>query len=177
MDSIQNFIRDLAGHIAAKEGREIYEPEKVRAYFSAPDKPSTETVTEEGNFQWTRYELIFKRTILGPKDSPTEIKHFIYKTPLYSWGEEAPGGQEVVDSDPDITKADMTPEEAKREVTWRGKHILRGPDLYPVGLEGVYINTHKSAPGKEYTYDDFNKKFRKSGFYKVVSKSKKLENP
>lgn len=177
MESLVGFIRALAGRVGAEKERVMYEPEKVTVYFSAPDKPSTETVTEEGNFQWTRYELIFKRVILGSDAKERDIKHYVYKTPLYSWGEEAPGGQEVVDSNPDITEVDLTPEEAKREITWRGKHILRGPEIYPAGLEGIYINTHKSAPGKEYTYDKFNKKFRQSDFYKVVSKSKKLENP
>lgn len=176
MNSIQNILRNLAGHIAAGD-RKLYEPEEVKIYFSAPDRPTTETVTEEGNFQWTRYELIFKRTTLDSKGKTEDVRHYIYKTPLYSWGEEAPGGQEVIDSNPAITEADMTPEEAKREVTWKGKHILRGPSLYPSGLKGTYVNTHKTAPGKEYTYDEFNRKFRKSDFYKVVTKEKKLESP
>lgn len=176
MRMISDFLNKLASDLLAAE-KTVYEPEEVKVYFSAPDKPSTEEIGEEANFQWTRYELIFKRIKYDEEGKPEEIKHYIYKTPLYPWGEEAPGGQEVIDSDPAITRADIAPNEAKRLVKLKDKKILEKPDLYPVGLEGTYINTHKSAPGKEYTYDDFNRKFRKSGFYKVITKTHKLENP
>jgi len=114
---------------------------------------------------------------MGKGKEPISVRHYIYYTPLHTWGGEKPGGQEVTDRNPAITEADMTPEEAKDKVTWRGKKILEKPELYPAGLKGSYINTHKSARNKEYTYDEFNRKFRKNDFYKVVTKGHKLENP
>lgn len=153
--------------------RTVYEPESVRVYFSAPDRASTEEVSEGGNFQWTRYELTFKRVKLDKKGKIAEVKHYVYKTPLFAWGAEAPGGQEVIDADPAITEADITIDEAKRNMP----NVLSGPELYPAGLKGTYVNTHRTATGKDYTYDEFNRKFRRSDFYKVVTKTHKLENP
>lgn len=170
MFSIADHIRRIAAE-AEKPSRFKYEPEKVRVYFSAPDEPTTEEISSKGgNFQWTKYELLFKRTEL--KDGkPVSIKYYKYVTPLYPWGEEAPGGQEVLDADPKITEADMTPEEAKRAL----RKYLSKPDLYPRGLSGYYINTKEGE--KAYTYEKFNKKFRQSGFYKYVTRTHKLETP
>lgn len=176
MLKITDLLRKVAAEAEKKEqkaARTLYDPISVRVFFSAPDKPTTQTISEEGNFQWTRYHLTYKRVKYNKNGKPVEVKHYTYETPLYPWGTRAPGGQEVVDADPDITEVDMTPEEAQRAMPT----ILRKPDLYPTGLKGFYVNTHKSAPNKEYTYEEFNRKFRKSDFYKVVTKSKKLENP
>jgi len=172
MNAIHDYIRKLAKAADPDKPADSekpaetstgYEPESIRVYFSAPDKSSTETVSEEGNFQWIRYEMIFKRN----------NNHYIYKTPLYAWGLRAPGGQEVLDAKEAVTEEDVTPDEAQRGLA----KYLRKPELYPAGLKGTYINNHKSARGKKYPYDVFNRKFRKSDFYKVVSKSKKLVNP
>lgn len=149
-----------------------YEPEKVTVFFSAPDHVTTQEVSDGGNFQWTRYELLFKR-VGYDKGKLETVHHYIYKTPLYPWGERAPGGQEVVDADPRITEVDLLPQEAERVLP----KYLKDLKLYPPGLVGIYVNTHKSAPGKKYPYAEFNRKFRKSGFYKVVTKSHDLENP
>lgn len=173
MISIASIIRVLAQEAEKPSaGRSKYVPEKVTVFFSAPDKPSVETPSGEGNFQWTRYELLFREETFE-KGKLVKAHHYIYKTPLWPWGDESPGGQEVVDANPKITEIDLSPEEVKRGLP----KILRGPNLYPPGLQGFYVNTHKSAVGKEYTYGDFDKKFRKSGFYKVITKSKKEENP
>lgn len=150
-----------------------YAPERVTAYFEAPDKPSTATVSDEGNFQWTRYELLFTRSEYTTGGKLEEGKHFIFRTPLYPWGVEAPGGQEVLSGEKFLTEKSVTPDEAKRNLI---KYLAK-PELYPAGLHGTYINIHKSAPGKKYPFAEFDRKFRKSGFYKVVSKEKELKNP
>ena len=142
-----------------------FEPEMVRLFFMAPDNPSTETITPQGNFQWIGYELLFK------KISPT-VKHYKYRTPLWAYGEESEGGSQIVlDSEGEETK-DFTVDEAK-------KALEKYRTVYPTGLSGFYYNVPKSMAGskfdpdlwvkagKKYTFDKFDEKFRKSGFYKL----------
>jgi hypothetical protein len=146
-------------------------PEMVRLFFMAPDDPSTKTITPEGNFQWVGYELLFKKN----------QKHYKYRTPLWAYGDEAEGDQTVVDSENEETK-DLSLDQVKDSLK---KYRM----VYPAGLSGFYYNVPESLAkskfdvdqwiraGKKYTFSDFDKKFRKSGFYKLVNKGKKLENP
>jgi len=180
--STSDFLRHIAQEVEEKtekekkpeKGRAEYIPEEVRVYFSAkpPEKPSTETISEEGNFTWGKgfgipgYEFIFRKG-----DS-----HYIYELPITPWGlRDVKGTAEVSDADPNITEADITPSEVEKIFS----KIVKKPLLYPPGLRGYYINTDKSDPeeGKKIPYAKFDQKYRKSGFYKVVSKTKKLENP
>lgn len=167
------YLRRLAAAIEPVQApkKVKYVPEGVTVYFSAPDKPTTETITESGNFQWTKYELLFKQ-----EASDGAIKHYVYKTELYPWGLGSPGGESIEGTD------EITPDELKRALIYNGKKILENPEIYPQGLHGTYVNTHKTAPmgkygGHAYTYDEFNRKFRKSEFYKVVTRDLKQESP
>jgi|GEM_PF-6232489 len=181
MYSFAEELRSIAKEIEEPEEGEVktsFVPESVTVYFSAPDRTTTEEISEGGNFQWTRYELLFKREKHDATGKLLDAHHFVYKTPLYPWGTEAPGGQEVVDANPDVTEIDLTPMEAARYLArYKGNPLLEGPNLYPLGLKGFYVNIHRSVGKKKYPYDVFNRKFRNSGFYKVVTKGHELENP
>jgi len=162
-------------------------PEKVRLFFMAPDEASTETITDQGNFQWIGYELTFK----------VGAQHYVYRTPLWPWGEEKKGGDQIVlESDPQTDKieesGDFTLDQVKRGLEkYRAVSPNTGPDIYKAlnNISGFFYNVDKNdsstfnvdnwkKTSKRYTYEDFNKKFRDSGFYKLVSKSdKKLVNP
>jgi len=152
------------------------DPEKVRLFFMAPDNPSTKTLTPEGNFQWVGYELLFKK----------DGKHYKYQTPLWAYGEEASGDQSILEFD--LNSKELT--ETKDFSIDQAKNLLKKyRTIYPEGLSGFYYNVPEQFAkgkvnidqwaryGKKYTYGDFDKKFRKSGFYKVVGKDKELQNP
>lgn len=162
-------------------------PEKARLFFMAPDNASTETITPQGNFQWIGYELTFQ----------SGSQHYVYRSPLWPWGEEKKGGdQTVLEFDPQTEEVeesdDFTVDQAKKSLkSFRAIPPNTGPNIYKAlsNISGFFYNVPKGdvaivnmdkwkKTAKRYTYEEFKQKFRDSGFYKLVSKNeKKLVNP
>jgi hypothetical protein len=171
MESLAEYIRRIGADVDLE-----YKIAKIKIFFKAEVGQSLtveEDTTEEKNFQWVQYSIIFSKG----------DQYYLFRSPISPDGTELLGG-DVFESDSsgeDLKKATLT----KNEVITAFPGILKGsPELIykdikrKTGLrkEDVTYYNQVGAGVKDYSVEEFERTFFKD-FYVVFSEKKEKKRP
>lgn len=185
LKSVSGYLQILAGEMSKGPDKEEYHIAGIKVFFSAPNpkKPSSNTLTikkevsDEANFQWIAYQVLFT---YKPKDSK-DASYYIYSIDLEPAGTEKPPSK-VFESDSNWSgknKENPSREILPGEIKLALPKILKGPDLFPpeVGKTIEYINVGKDDKGHSYSLQEFKKNFDNDFYIVINPKSSQLKNP
>jgi len=171
MESLAEYIRRIGADIDSE-----YKIAKIKIFFKAEVGHSLtieEDTTEEKNFQWIQYSVIFSKG----------DQYYLFRSPVSPDGTELLGG-EVFESDSNgenIKKSTLT----KNEVITAFPGILKGsPELLFKGIkrktglrkEDVAYYNQIGAGVKDYSVEEFERTFFKDYFI-VFSEKKEKKRP
>lgn len=198
LDDFAEFLKYLKGEKTVKEktvkekkspGEKAppkgkFDVKRVRIFFSAPEENELKTFAGKANFQWVGFEIIF---------TDSDLNHFKYQAPVYSWGGNKAGGEIVMDAESEKTQSQsskITVDEAKKglpnPIQNKGRLYKSGyVDFYNIPTRTLgggelnikgWINSKGESTGdaKKYTAGDFTTQFISNQFYKLITKDQKI---